>query len=143
MLDILSHVAPLQVLPLQGLARLAEQGHRRSFGPGAELMRQGEVSDSLHIILTGHVRVTRSHPQILEPVRLAELGPGDLVGEMGVLDQEPRSATVTAQNSGETLALDAPTLAQTIMDHPEVGAALLRMLSRRLRSTDELLERLA
>jgi CRP-like cAMP-binding protein len=143
MLETLFQVAPLRVLPIHALARLAEQGRRRNFAPGAQLMRQGQVSESLHIILTGHVRVTRSHPQILGPVQLAELGPGDIVGEMGVLDQEPRSATVTAQNSVETLELDGPTLAQTIVDHPEAGATLLRMLSRRLRSTDELLERLA
>ena len=106
-------------------------------------MRQGDVSDSLHIILQGRVRVARTHPQILRPVVLAELGPGEIVGEMGVLDQEPRSATVTALNAVETLELDAATLSQAIMDHPEAAAALLQVLSRRVRSTDELVEQLA
>ena len=143
MLDILTQVAVLKVIPTDGLVHLARRGHRRVFGSGAELMRQGDVSESLHIIVTGRVRVTRSHPQILRPVMLAELGPGDVVGEMGVLDHEPRSATVTALTAVETLELDAPTLAQTILDHPEAGVTLLRVLSRRLRSSDELMEQAA
>ena len=143
MLDILAQVAVLQAMPRDGLVHLARRGRRRVFGSGAELMRQGDVSESLHIIVTGHVRVTRSHPQILGPVVLAELGPGDIVGEMGVLDHEPRSATVTALIPVETLELDAPTLAQTILEYPEAGVTLLRVLSRRLRSTDELMEQAA
>jgi CRP/FNR family transcriptional regulator, cyclic AMP receptor protein len=142
MLDVLVHVAPLRVLPIAGLSRLAEQGWPRDFALGAQLMRQGEVSESLHIILAGRVRVTRAHPQLLQPAILAELGPGEVVGEMGVLDREPRSATVTAVTTVETLELDAPTLARALLDYPEAATALLRILSRRLRTTDELLERL-
>jgi CRP/FNR family cyclic AMP-dependent transcriptional regulator len=143
MRDVLSQIALWQALPADDLAHLAEQGRRRAFPLGCQLMRQGDVSESLHIILNGRVRVTRSHPQILGPVVLAELGPGDVVGEMGVLDHELRSATVTALTAVQTLELDAPTLAQTILDHPEAAGGLLRMLSRRLRNTDELLERMA
>ena len=112
MLSVLIHVAPLRVLPVAGLARLAEQGRPRRFPPSSQLMRQGEMSESLHILLQGSVRVERAHPQILRPVVLAELGPGEVVSEMGVLDREPRSATVTALTAVETLELDAPTLAQ-------------------------------
>ena len=140
MLDLLAQVAILQPLPAAGLSRLAEQGRPRFFPPGSQLMRQGEASESLHIIRKGSVRVERAHPQILRPVVLAELGPGDVVGEMGVLDREPRSATVTALTAVETLELDAPTLAQVLVDHPEAAAALLRILSRRLRNTDELMQ---
>ena len=140
---MLIHVAPLRVLPVAGLARLAEQGRPRRFPPSSQLMRQGEMSESLHILLQGSVRVERAHPQILRPVVLAELGPGEVVSEMGVLDREPRSATVTALTAVETLELDAPTLAQVILDHPEAATALLRILSRRLRDMGELLEQMA
>ena len=140
MLDLLSQVAILQTLPVAGLSRLAEQGRPRFFPPGSQLMRQGDASESLHIIRQGSVRVERAHPQILRPVVLAELGPGDVVGEMGVLDREPRSATVTGLTAVETLELDAATLAQVLVDHPEAAAALLRILSRRLRNTDELMQ---
>jgi CRP/FNR family transcriptional regulator, cyclic AMP receptor protein len=138
MLDLLAQVAVFQAVPLDTLVYLAQRGHRRAFSSGDRLMQQGDVSESLHIIVTGRVRVARLHPQILRPVVLAELGPGDVAGEMGVLDHEPRSAMVTALTMVETLELDASTLVQTILEYPEAGLTLLRVLSRRLRSTDEL-----
>ncbi len=95
----------------------------------------------MYIIVEGRVRVERSHPDLLRPVLLAEVGPAEVVGEMGVLDSEPRTATVTAVKHTEAMELDTATLEQTILDYPEVGTALLRALSRRLRSTDELMER--
>jgi CRP/FNR family cyclic AMP-dependent transcriptional regulator len=72
------------------------------------------------------------------PVVLDELGAGDLVGEMGVLDGEARSATVVAIETTVALELSAATLAATVLRHPEATTELLRLLSRRLRSTDEL-----
>jgi CRP-like cAMP-binding protein len=69
---------------------------------------------------------------------LAQLGPGEIVGEMGVLDGAPRSATVIAIEDTEAVELGAPTVTETILQHPDVSLELLRMLSRRLRSTDEL-----
>ena len=140
MRDMLGELPLFQSLPLDGLTRLAEQSRPRRFPAGSQLLGQGDSGDSLFIILEGRVRVERSHPSLLRPVLLAELGPGEVVGEIGVLDGEPRTATVTALRDTETIELGAPALTQTILDHPEVGAALLRVLSRRLRTTDELLE---
>ena len=141
MLDVLAEVSLFAALPPTGLTRLAQQGKTRHFPAGSRLMHQGDVSVSMYIIVEGRVRVERSHPALLGPVLLAELGPGEVVGEIGVLDGEPRTATVTAVKDTETLELDAATLELTILAYPEVGTALLRVLSRRLRSTDELVER--
>ncbi len=143
MRETLGELRLFQSLPLDGLTRLAEQGRPRRFPVGSQLLRQGEHGDSLFIIVQGRVRVERSHPHLLRPVLLAELGPGEVVGEIGVLDGEPRTATVTALKETDTIELGTPALTQTIVDHPEVGAALLRVLSRRLRTADELLEHLA
>ena len=140
MLDVLSQVSLFAPLPPTGLTRLAQQGKTRRFPASSHLMHQGDVGDSMYIIVEGRVRVERSHPALLEPVLLAELGPGEVVGEVGLLDGEPRTATVTAITDTETLELDATILEQTVLDYPEVGAALLRLLSRRLRSTDQLIE---
>jgi CRP-like cAMP-binding protein len=74
---------------------------------------------------------------------LAELGPNDVVGEMGLLDNAPRSATVAALEDTETLEIHATVMALVLMDYPQVAAALLRTLSRRLRSADELAADLA
>ena len=83
---------PLETVPffhqggLDGLAWLIDIGRPRVFRPGGSLMRQGEPADCLYVILRGRVRVECSHPSFSTPVVLAELGEGEVVGEMGVLD---------------------------------------------------------
>jgi CRP-like cAMP-binding protein len=62
---------------------------------------------------------------------------------MGLLDGGPRSATVTATEDTETLELHSTVMAVVVMQYPQVAAALLRTLSRRLRSADELADALA
>src|SRR5437870_13749 len=125
-------------IPTAALAVLEERSGKRAFKAGSQLMRQGDVSDFMYVVVKGLIRVERTHPQVLEPVVLTELGPGEVVGEMGLLDGEPRSATVIAVEDTETVELSAGALAQLVLDFPEVSTALLTSLSRRLRSTDEL-----
>jgi len=135
----LSDVPLFSAVPLNGLSALAQRGQLRRYAAGDILMHQGEPSDDMHVILKGRVRVERSHPELLEPVVLAELEPGTTVGEMGVLDGAPRTATVTAEEETETLVLGADALAETLRDYPAVASTMLHILSRRLRSTDELI----
>ena len=138
----LAHVALFKELPEPGLQMLAERGRPKKFASGEVIMRQGGVSDALHVITRGRVRVERD--QAAEtPLVLAELGVGDVIGEMGLLDGGPRSATVTALEDTETLELHATVMAVVVMQYPQVAAALLRTLSRRLRSADELADELA
>src|SRR5690349_8943792 len=107
----LSQIELFRGIPLEALARLAEYGQLCSFQAGEPLMRQGDRSEALHVILKGRVRVERQNPSHDEPLVLAEFLPGDVVGEMGVLEGAPRSATVSALEETETLGLSAATLA--------------------------------
>src|SRR5438552_3127009 len=134
---MLDHVPMFEGVPLDGLARLGEEGSRRSFPAGSVLMAQGADSDSMHIIVSGQVRVERSHPDLTEPLELAILGPGEVVGEMGVLDGAPRSATITAIADTETLEIAAPLLAELVLRFPEATRKLLSITSQRIRSADE------
>jgi CRP/FNR family transcriptional regulator len=86
----LDHVALFKELPEPGLQMLAERGRPKHFGAGEVIMRQGDLSDALHVITRGRVRVDRDQPGD-SPLVLAELGPGDVIGEMGLLDGGPRS----------------------------------------------------
>jgi len=106
-------------------------------------MHQGEVGDVMYMILEGRVRVQRSHPDLTEPLILADLGVGEIVGEMGLLDGSPRSATVVAVEETEAMELTAAQLSQMVVKYPTVSGALLRLLTRRLRSTDELAEEMS
>ena len=125
-------------IPVDAIARFAAVGRRRLFASGSALMRQGEESDAMFVILSGSVRVVRMHPDLREPFVLATLGPGEVVGEMGALDGARRSATVTAIDDTMVMALDAQTVARMVLENPELYGRLVRVLSKRLRSTDEL-----
>ena len=78
----------------------------RHFAVGEALMTQGEASVSIHFVLEGQVRVTRQRRSDAQPVQLAMHGSGEIVGEMGVMVDLPRSATVIAATPTTTLELD-------------------------------------
>lgn len=137
----LAHASGL--LSLDGFARLAALGERRVFGDGEELMRQGAEASSMFVILSGKVSVVREHPDLSSPIILAHLGPGEIVGEMGLLDGEPRSATVTAVEETVTMEVPGASLAQCVVRYPDLYGALVKVLSRRLRDTNELAAELA
>ena len=141
--SMLSGVSLFEAMPPEGLAVLARQGNRRAFRASSQLMRPGETSHSLHIILKGRVRLERAHPALVAPMILEELGPGEIVGDLGVLDSEPHSDTVTAIDQTETIELDAGALASVVLRFPEASVGLLATLSRRLRSPNELAEEMA
>ncbi|HEX2173764.1 MAG TPA: cyclic nucleotide-binding domain-containing protein [Dehalococcoidia bacterium] len=143
LLQVLSTVHIFRGIPPDVIAEIAEHGRLLRFPRGSGIVRQGDASESLYVILKGHARVERSHPQIIRPVLLASLGPGDVAGEMGILDNEPRSATVLAETDVEALEIPGVILGRLIVQRPDLGAALLKILSRRLRSTDDLLAKLA
>ncbi|TMC77877.1 MAG: cyclic nucleotide-binding domain-containing protein [Chloroflexi bacterium] len=138
----LAEVEIFRPLPEDGLEALAMRGKHHRYEPGEVLLRQGDLSETMHVLLTGRVRVERDQSEE-GTVLLTELGPNEVVGEMGVLDHAPRSATVTAIEATETLELHATALAVVLIQYPAVAAILLRTLSRRLRGADELVEQLA
>ncbi len=110
----------------------------RMFNQGEALMRQGGIATSLFVIQHGRVRVTRSTADGGEPIELAIVGPGSVVGEIGVLDGLPRTATVVAMQDTEVLELDADALAEIMVQYPSAAVALLHVVSGRLRDADEL-----
>lgn len=126
----------------RALARLIPYGERMTFPRGVDLMAQGDLSEALYVILEGRVSVLRSHEALQEPLLLAILGPGEVVGEMGLLEGQARSATVRAVEDTIVVKVDAEAVSRCAFEHPEVSLALLRVLSSRLRIADELAARL-
>jgi CRP-like cAMP-binding protein len=125
-------LAGLDPNALQFLTRF---GTIRRFAAGDALMRQGEPSVSIHFVLSGGVEVVRQRREDERPVKLAELGVGEVVGEMGVLINSPRSATVLATAPTETLELDAPSFERVGKAFPILHRVLATLLSERLRRT--------
>lgn len=135
--DYLTAVRAADRLSRDGFARLAALGERRVFGVGEQLMHQGDAAASLFVILEGSVTVLREHPHLSRPVPLADLGPGEIVGEMGLLDGEPRSATVTALEATVAIEVAEAAVRRCVAADPDLYGRLLRVLSRRLRSTND------
>jgi CRP-like cAMP-binding protein len=112
----------------------------RRFSFGERLTVQGETAENAYVISAGRVRVERSHPGLMEPVFIGELEPGAIVGHEGLLDEASHSMTTTAIEETEAIELSGLVLSVTILRYPKIAGSLLRALSRRLRSTDELTE---
>lgn len=125
-------------MPVDAVTRFAAAGRKRRFRAGTALVQQGAESTSMFVLLSGSVRVTRAHPDLRDPVILATLGPGDVVGEMGVLDRARRSATVTAIEDTVAAEIEAERVGRMVIEHPDLYGDLVRVLSKRLRTTDEL-----
>jgi CRP-like cAMP-binding protein len=138
-LAILEKNPAFKHVPPEHLEEMARLGHRRLYLDGYLLMEQGEPSSSLHILVKGSCKVEREVPG-REPIFLAELHPGDVVGEMGVLNNEPRSATVTALEDLETLELDAAALKNIFKQDPDVLIAMMQVVHERMKTTDELVD---
>ncbi len=114
---------------------LARLGKYREFRTGQTLMRQGEPSNSVQFILSGRVRAERARRSDAQPFTLAELGAGEAAGEIGVLNDIPRTATVVAIEATKTLELDAVTFEKIARAYPLLHVVLMRLLSLRLRAT--------
>jgi CRP-like cAMP-binding protein len=127
-------LADLDQTALMFLVRL---GHRRTFGPGETLMKQGEPSTSIHFLLSGKVKAERARRTDDRPVLLAEFEMGSIVGEMGVVIDIPRTATVTAVAPTETLELDQPNFERLAKAYPILHRLIARLLSERLRTTEQ------
>ena len=92
----------------------------------------------MHVIVRGRALRQRSHPALSEPAIVLELGPGESIGELGVLDLVPSPETVTAVEETETLELSALLLAETMLLYPAPSVGLLSSVSRSVRTLAEL-----
>ncbi len=113
------------------LEHLAHAADRIRLPEGTLLTRQGDIGREAFVILTGSAAVDR------DGERVAEIGPGDVVGELALLDGGPRSATVTATSDIEALVLTRPAFTAVLDEIPTLAHRLLVTLARRLRTAED------
>ena len=104
---------------------------------GRVAVREGEPGDSLYLVVSGTLAVTTNEGG--SPVEVGRLGPGDFFGEVSLLTEVPRTATVTAVTDAELLALGRATVADLRRRHPEIDASLREFHRRRAERTVEAL----
>jgi CRP-like cAMP-binding protein len=112
------------------LSRVAELAEDVTAEAGAVLMEQGKVGQECYIVIDGTADV------VIGGDTVAQLGPGEPIGEMALIDNRPRSATVKAKTQMQLLALDTKRF-QTLLDEmPKANRAIMAKLSERLRNVD-------
>jgi CRP/FNR family cyclic AMP-dependent transcriptional regulator len=134
--SLLGRVPLFDELSPDELERVASVAVPRSFPRAVRVLREGDSTDACYIVRTGDLRVTREHPDG-RAIALATLGPGDIFGELAMLDGGTRSASVETLSDSELLALPASDMRRVIAAHGEIAAKLIVALTRRLRETNE------
>jgi CRP/FNR family cyclic AMP-dependent transcriptional regulator len=115
---------------------------RRSYPRNAFILRAGEETDALYILLSGRVKVLIPDEEGHEVI-LSILGPQDFFGEMGLLDDKTRSASVETLEPCETLRLSRAGFTNVLKDNFELAMLIIRSLVKRLRDADRKIESLA
>src|SRR2546428_3418788 len=115
---------------------------RRSASRSTPIMAGGDATDSLYIVLSGRLKVMMSDSEGKEVI-LAILGPGEFFGEMGLIDDSPRSASVVAMESCELLSVTKRDFKKCLAENFEMSMAVMRGLVRRLREADRKIGSLA
>jgi CRP/FNR family transcriptional regulator len=139
-IELLHRVPLFSTLADEDLAQVAEVAQPRSFGAGDTVFREGDSSDTCYVIRRGHARAVRENPDG-RSIALAQFGPGDIFGELAMLDDERRSATIETLEQVEALAIPGPDMRRLLREHPEIAVKLISALGRRLRETNERLAR--
>jgi CRP-like cAMP-binding protein len=130
--DWLGRVQLFQGVDRQGLERIAERCTEVDFPAGYSIVRQGQIGNGLCLLVSGTAEVVRGSDE------LARLGPGDFFGELAVIDQMPRMASVVALEPATCLALASWDLIRLLEQEPAIALNLLRELAARVRSLGQL-----
>lgn len=115
---------------------LAAVGRLRSFSPGDVIVREGTPGDSMHVVVEGEVRIILSGADGNE-VTVATMGPGEIIGEMSLLDGLPRSATMVATQKTRTFLVTRHSFVEWLAERPQAALALLATLALRVRKDNE------
>ena len=122
---IFAHCTPDEIAAITGVA---QEGF---FAPDQIIVTQGTPGQAFYLIISGRVEILRDGKS------LGAFGPGDFFGEMSLLDQAPRSATIRALDQTQCLMLSSWDFKALLERHPSIAIKLLEVLSRRLRVADE------
>ena len=141
-LELIRRVPLFSMLTSSQAESVAQDVVKSRFKRGEAIIEQGKKSDFLAIILTGRARVFTTDDRGREVI-LATMQPGDYIGEMSLIDNEPHSATVRAEVQTDVLVLGRLEFARCLPESTSMAYAVLKGLVRRLRHADGKIESLA
>ena len=139
---VLKAVPLFSSFPEEQLRMLATVVTRKSATRSTIVMAGGDATDSLYIVLSGRLKVMMSDSDGKEVI-LSILGPGEFFGEMGLIDDSPRSASVVAIEACELLSIAKRDFKKCLVDSHEMAMHVMRGLVKRLREADRKIGSLA
>ncbi len=129
--DVLKNVWLFSACTNKELSRIASLVDEAEVSAGAVLTKEGAAGHEFFAVASGKATAR------LRSKKLASYGPGDFFGEMSLLDQGPRSATITADTDMTLYVLDAKSFGTLIERYPAVARKILRGLAQRLRKAEK------
>ena len=131
--EVLRRVPLFAQLDPAKLKLLAFASERMTFLPGQDLCKQGDVGDAAYVIISGEadILVNQNGNEIV----VAQVGENAVIGEIAVLCEVPRTATVRATTKLQTLKIDKETFLRLIREFPDMGIEIMRELADRLTKT--------
>jgi CRP/FNR family cyclic AMP-dependent transcriptional regulator len=141
-LELLRRVPLFSALTASQSASIADAIVKKRFKRAEVVVEQGKKSDALYIILTGRARVMSTDSRGREVI-LATLQPGDYIGEMSLIDDEPHSATVRTEVQTDVLMLGREAFSRCLPENSSMSYNIMRGLVTRLRHADRKIESLA
>ena len=133
---LLKRVDLFSGLRKKDLTSLAKSCVERSYKAGQTLVKQGDSGVGLYMIVSGKVKILKETING-ETLEIAVQGPGDFFGEMTVLDNAPRSASIIAIENTECLLLTSWDFRARLEVHPEIALDILPIVVKRFRETNE------
>ncbi len=141
-LELIRRVPLFSMLTASQAESVADAVIKSRFKRGEAIVEQGKKSNALAIILTGRARVVTTDGRGREVI-LASMKPGDYIGEMSLIDNEPHSATVRAEVQTDVLILGRLEFARCLPENSSMAYAVMKGLVQRLRHADRQIESLA
>ena len=139
--ETLANVPLVSELGRRDLRQLANITVERHYKAGQTIIEEGEKAVAFFVLVKGKAEVVRG-VATQNPHRLTEYESGDFFGEMGILDGQPRSATVRATEDCTCLVLSRWDFVGELRSNPHMAVAMLPVLSRRIRELDRRIEEL-
>ncbi len=133
--DTLRNIPLFSKIEPSKLKLLAFTSERLEFQPGEQIFRQGERGDAAFIILEGEAEVFAETEE--GPMRVARLGKNDIIGEIAILCDVPRTATVIAAGPLVTLRISKDAFFNLVTQFPEVAIGVMHELASRLHQTTQ------
>ena len=132
--EFLKRVSWFEDLDQKSLDAIANAAVEQTYQPGQFIMRQGDTGVGAFIIRSGKVDIIQERDG--KEIKLATLGPGEVFGEMALLDEFPRSASARAVEPTTALGIQRWHFRGILESHPQIALALLPILTRRIRNAE-------